>query len=71
MNGTFFLNVTRGILISAIIGIASILWDMNSKLVTLDERVKNVLARSDKNDVSLERKLNEIEQHLNELRRPK
>ena len=62
------LNILRSLVVACIMAIAGVLWSMNSQLATLDERIKNVLARSDKNDAFMEHKLGEIERHLNELR---
>jgi ribosomal protein S15P/S13E len=68
VNG-LFLNLLRTVAVAAVVGMATAIWNMNSQLAVLQERIANVLQHSDKKDEEFERRTQRIEQRLDELRR--
>jgi hypothetical protein len=69
MNNGVLTKIIASLATSGIIAIATALWSFNSRLATLDERITNVLVRSDHNDAEMSRQLAEIKEQLRSLRK--
>jgi hypothetical protein len=68
-NGSYIAKLIAAVVSAAIIALVTILWDINSKIAVIDDRVTRLLIHSDRNDEAIEKRMRELEQRLNDLMR--
>ncbi len=69
MNGSssFLLGVMRVLVTSAVIGVFALAWDLNRKVIILEEKITQVFDHSNRKDEVIENKLTHIEQQLDDF----